>query len=146
MLAGVPRGYEAAAPGTVPDVTAVEAMMKYNESLQKAGVLIALDGLTPPSMGARVSFAGGRPKVSKAPFPGVREVLGGYWMIRVKSRDDPPPNRAPNQELPCPPAFGAGARRYKEPKDHGFMYEWGFEDLDGHIWEHMWMDPKALES
>ena len=42
-------------------------------------------------------------------------------------------------------AFGAGARRYKEPKDHGFMYEWGFEDLDGHIWEHMWMDPKALE-
>jgi hypothetical protein len=42
-------------------------------------------------------------------------------------------------------AFAAGARRYKEPKDHGFMYEWGFEDLDGHIWEHMWMDAKALE-
>ena len=88
MMLMIPKGYEAAPPGTVPDVTAVEAMMKYNESLQKAGVLIALDGLHPPSMGARVSFAGRRPKVSEAPFPGVREVLGGYWMIRVKSRDE----------------------------------------------------------
>ena len=88
MMLMIPKGYEAAPPGTVPDVTAVEAMMKYNESLQQAGVLIALDGLHPPSMGARVSFAGGRPKVSEAPFPGVREVLGGYWMIRVKSRDE----------------------------------------------------------
>jgi len=42
-------------------------------------------------------------------------------------------------------ALAAGARRYKEPKDHGFMYEWGFEDLDGHVWEHLWMDPAALE-
>jgi predicted lactoylglutathione lyase len=42
-------------------------------------------------------------------------------------------------------ALAAGARRYKDPKDHGFMFEWGFEDLDGHIWEHLWMDPKAIE-
>lgn len=41
-------------------------------------------------------------------------------------------------------ALAAGARRYRDPKDHGFMYEWGFEDLDGHIWEHFWMDPAAL--
>jgi predicted lactoylglutathione lyase len=41
-------------------------------------------------------------------------------------------------------ALGAGARRYKEPNDHGFMYQWGFEDLDGHIWEHFWMDPAAV--
>jgi hypothetical protein len=40
-------------------------------------------------------------------------------------------------------ALGAGARRYRDPKDHGFMYEWGFEDLDGHIWEYLWMDPAA---
>ncbi len=40
-------------------------------------------------------------------------------------------------------AFAAGARRYKEPQDHGSMYGWGFEDLDGHIWELMWMDPAA---
>jgi predicted lactoylglutathione lyase len=42
-------------------------------------------------------------------------------------------------------ALAAGARRYKEPKDHGFMYEWGFEDLDGHIWEHFWMDPAHIQ-
>jgi uncharacterized protein len=40
-------------------------------------------------------------------------------------------------------ALAAGARRYREPQDHGFMYAWGFEDLDGHVWEHFWMDPKA---
>ena len=38
-------------------------------------------------------------------------------------------------------AIAAGARRYKDPVDHGFMYGWGFEDLDGHIWEYLWMDP-----
>jgi uncharacterized protein len=43
-------------------------------------------------------------------------------------------------------ALAAGARRYKEPQDHGFMYQWGFEDLDGHIWEHLWMDPSAVEA
>jgi predicted lactoylglutathione lyase len=42
-------------------------------------------------------------------------------------------------------ALAAGARRYKEPQDHGFMYAWGFEDLDGHIWEYMWMDPAYVQ-
>ncbi len=41
-------------------------------------------------------------------------------------------------------ALAAGARRYKEPEDRGFMYGWGFEDLDGHIWEYFWMDPAGL--
>jgi hypothetical protein len=62
--------------------------MKYNESLQKAGVLLALDGLHPPSMGARVTFAGGKPKVTDGPFAEAKEVLGGYWMIQVKSREE----------------------------------------------------------
>jgi hypothetical protein len=82
----IPRGYETAAPGTVPDAKAVEAMMKYNESLQKAGVLLALDGLHPPSTGARVSFPGGKPKVTDGPFTEAKEVIGGYWMIEVKSK------------------------------------------------------------
>ena len=43
-------------------------------------------------------------------------------------------------------ALAAGARRYAEPKDHGFMVQWGFEDLDGHIWEHVWMDPAFLQT
>lgn len=41
-------------------------------------------------------------------------------------------------------ALAAGARRYKEPEDRGFMYGWGFEDLDGHIWEHFWMNPESI--
>jgi len=60
MMLIIPRGYEKAAPGTLPYAKAVEAMMKYNEALQKAGVLLTLDGLHPPSMGARVAFPGSR--------------------------------------------------------------------------------------
>jgi hypothetical protein len=88
MMLMIPKGYETAEPGTVPDAAAVAAMMKYNESLQKAGVLLALDGLHPPSMGARVSFPGGKPKVTDGPFAEAKEVLGGYWMIQVKSREE----------------------------------------------------------
>jgi hypothetical protein len=70
----------------MPPADAVAAMMKYNEALKEAGVLITLDGLHPPSMGARVSFAGGKPVVTDGPFTEAKEVLGGYWMIDVKSK------------------------------------------------------------
>jgi hypothetical protein len=86
MMLMIPKGYEKAAPGTVPDAKAVEAMMKYNEELQKAGILLGLEGLHPPSMGARVSFAGGKPTVTDGPFTESKEVLGGYWMIQVGSK------------------------------------------------------------
>ena len=86
MMLMIPKGYEKAAPGTMPDAKSVAAMMKYNDSLQKAGVLLALDGLHPPSMGARVTFKGGKPKVTDGPFAEAKEVLGGYWMIQVKSK------------------------------------------------------------
>ena len=88
MMLVIPKGYENAKPGTAPDAKAVAAMMKYNESLQKAGVLLALDGLHPPSTGARVTFEAGTPKVSDGPFAEAKEVLGGYWMIQVKSKDE----------------------------------------------------------
>lgn len=88
MMLMIPKGYETAAPGTMPDAKAVEAMMKYNEELQNAGVLRSLDGLHPPSMGARVSFAGGKPMVTDGPFIESKEVLGGYWMIEVKSKEE----------------------------------------------------------
>ena len=88
MMLMIPKGYETAAPGTVPDAKAVEAMMKYNEALQKAGVLLGLEGLHPPSMGARVSFAGGKPTVTDGPFAETKEVLGGYWMIQVNSKEE----------------------------------------------------------
>ena len=88
MMLMIPKGYDKAVPGTTPDATAVAAMMKYNESLQKAGILLALDGLHPPSMGARVSFSGGKPKITDGPFAEAKEVVGGYWMIQVKSKEE----------------------------------------------------------
>jgi hypothetical protein len=51
-------------------------------------VLLALDGLHPPSMGARVSFSGGKPKMTDGPFAEVKEIIGGYWMIQVKSKEE----------------------------------------------------------
>ena len=88
MMLMIPKGYESAAPGTMPETDAVAAMMKYNDDLKKAGVLLALDGLHPPSMGSRVSFEGGKPKVTDGPFAEAKEVLGGYWMIDVKSKEE----------------------------------------------------------
>jgi hypothetical protein len=88
MMLMIPKGYEKAEPGDMPDPKAVAAMMKYNETLQKAGVLLALDGLHPPSAGARVSFSGGKPKVTDGPFSEAKEVIGGYWMIQVKSKEE----------------------------------------------------------
>ncbi|QNI35950.1 YciI family protein [Edaphobacter albus] len=88
MMLMIPKGYESAAPDAMPSAEAVAAMMKYNESLQKAGVLLALDGLHPPSTGARVTFPNGKPHVTDGPFAEVKEVLGGYWMIQVRSREE----------------------------------------------------------
>ncbi|WP_298253785.1 YciI family protein [Bradyrhizobium sp.] len=88
MMLMIPRGYEAAAPGTMPPAEAVAAMMKYNNELKEAGILITLDGLHPPSMGVRISFENGRPVVTDGPFAESKEVIGGYWMIDVKSREE----------------------------------------------------------
>ncbi|NEW96269.1 YciI family protein [Rhodopseudomonas sp. BR0G17] len=88
MMLMIPKGYESAQPGVMPDAAAVAAMMKYNEALQQSGVLITCDGLHPPSMGARVSFDTGQPVVTDGPFAEVKEVLGGYWMIEVASREE----------------------------------------------------------
>lgn len=88
MMLMIPRGYENAAPGTRPDPKAVEAMTRYNEQLQQAGVLLALDGLHPPSEAVRVTFAGGTPTVVDGPFAEAKEVVGGYWMIQVRSREE----------------------------------------------------------
>src|SRR5665213_3144089 len=88
MMLMIPGGYAAAAPDAMPSAEAVAAMMKYNTALKEAGVLITLDGLHPPSTGARVAFAGGKPAVTDGPFTESREVLCGYWMIEVNSREE----------------------------------------------------------
>jgi len=88
MMLMIPLGYETAPPCSKLDPERIAAMMKYNEALQDAGVLITLDGLHPPSTGARVSFATGDPVVTDGPFTESKEVLGGYWMIDVASREE----------------------------------------------------------
>src|SRR6185295_7936955 len=74
--------------GNMPDAKMVEAMTRYNQSLKQAGILLALDGLHPPSMGARVTFSGGKPTVVDGPFAEAKEVIGGYWMIQVRSKEE----------------------------------------------------------
>jgi hypothetical protein len=88
MLLMIPAGYGEAAPGTMPDDAALVAMMTYNKTLEKAGVLLALDGLHPPSMGARVTFSGGKATITDGPFTEAKEVVGGYWMLQVHSREE----------------------------------------------------------
>lgn len=88
MMLMIPGGYASAAPDAMPSAEGVAAMMKYNQELKKAGVLLALEGLHPPASGARVSFKGGKPTAIDGPFAEVKEVLGGYWMIDVRSREE----------------------------------------------------------
>ncbi|MFP3947391.1 MAG: YciI family protein [Longimicrobiales bacterium] len=90
MMLMIPGGYEAAEPDAVEnlDPEAVEKMMKYNSALEEAGVLLDLNGLHPPSSGARVSFAGGEPRVTDGPFAEAKEVVGGYWIIDVSSKEE----------------------------------------------------------
>ena len=95
MMVMIPRVYQPDAPpgekagdGFAPPAEAVAKMMKFNEELAKAGALIALDGLHPSSKGARVSFADGKPQVTDGPFIEAKEVIGGYWMIEAKSKEE----------------------------------------------------------
>ncbi|HEY5253072.1 MAG TPA: YciI family protein [Acidobacteriaceae bacterium] len=88
MLIVIPKGYENATPSFVPDAEMVAKMMEYNKSLQKAGVLLALDGLLPPSTAARVSYKDGKVTVTDGPFAEAKEAIGGYWIIQVRSREE----------------------------------------------------------
>jgi len=82
MMLMIPRGYGDMSP------EAVESMMQYNDSLTKAGVLLAVDGLHELSKGARVTFPGGKATVTDGPFAEAKEMLGGYWIIDAKSKEE----------------------------------------------------------
>jgi hypothetical protein len=71
-----------------PTPEAAAAMGAYNEELTKAGVLLSLDGLHPTAKGARVSFAGGKATVKDGPFTEAKEMIGGYWLIQAKSKEE----------------------------------------------------------
>ena len=78
----------AAEAGILPDEKILTDMMKYNEELVKAGVMLSGEGLQPTSKGARVRFPGGKPVVTDGPFAEAKEVIGGFWMFNVKSREE----------------------------------------------------------
>ncbi len=73
--------------GVMPDEKLISAMMKYNEEMTKAGVLVDLSGLQPTSKGARIKFSGGKRTVVEGPFTGT-DLIAGYWLIKVKSREE----------------------------------------------------------
>jgi hypothetical protein len=74
--------------GVMPSEELLSAMGKYNEELMKAGVLLDLAGLQPSSKGARIKFSGGKRTVIDGPFTETKELIAGYWIIQVKSRDE----------------------------------------------------------
>jgi len=101
MMWLIPGAGEGEAPGDVPEADRVVAMAQYNQALWRAGVLLALDGLCPPSTGARVFFADGGPALVEGPRSGTRGAPAGYWMIDVASLDE-----AIAWALRCPAAAG----------------------------------------
>ena len=74
--------------GVMPDEKLLTAMGKYNEELAKAGVLVAGEGLHPSSKGVRVRFSGDKRTVINGPFPETSQLIAGYWMFQVKSREE----------------------------------------------------------
>lgn len=74
--------------GVMPSPEQMETMIRFNGELGKAGVLLALDGLHPTSKGARVTVEGGKPRVVDGPFAESKEIVGGYWIIQVKSKEE----------------------------------------------------------
>ena len=71
-----------------PSAEDAGAMTKFNETLTQAGVLLALDGLHAPSKGARIGLSGGKKTVTDGPFTEAKELVGGYWLIDVKSKEE----------------------------------------------------------
>jgi hypothetical protein len=74
--------------GVLPSKELVAAMGKFNEEMIQAGVMLAGDGLHPSSKGARISFAAGQPTVIEGPFAEPKELIAGFWMISVASKEE----------------------------------------------------------
>ena len=87
MLVIPEEGYGTMPPGTMPDPEAIKQMARYNDELDKAGVLVSLYGLHVPAEGARVTFPGGKARVQDGPFAEAKELIGGFWIIDVESRE-----------------------------------------------------------
>ena len=74
--------------GNLPDKKILEDMGKFNEEMVKAGVMLAGEGLQPTSKGARIKFSGGKTTVTDGPFTESKELIAGFWLIQVKSKEE----------------------------------------------------------
>ena len=74
--------------GVLPDKKILTEMGKYNEELSKAGIMLAGEGLQPSSKGVRVKFSGGKPTVIDGPFAETKELVAGFWLWQVKSKEE----------------------------------------------------------
>jgi hypothetical protein len=91
MMLMIPAVYRAGTkvdPGFVPDPEKVAEMGRFNDEMAKSVKILSLNGLHPVAAGARVSFAQGKPIVTDGPFIETKEVLGGYWLVEAKSKDE----------------------------------------------------------
>jgi len=86
MLLMIPKGYEQAEPLDRPSAEMIAQMSKYTDALSKAGVLLSLEGLHPPSTATRLTFSGRKPSIVDGPFAEAREAVGGYWLIQARSK------------------------------------------------------------
>lgn len=82
------KANEQSEAGALPSAELMSKMGAFNEQLVKAGVMLAGEGLQSSSKGARIKFAGGRPSVTDGPFAETKELVGGFWLIQVKSKDE----------------------------------------------------------
>jgi hypothetical protein len=74
--------------GVMPSTELLTAMGKFNEEMVKAGVMVAGEGLHPTSKGARIKYSGKQPTVTQGPFAVTSDLIAGFWLIQVKSRDE----------------------------------------------------------
>lgn len=109
------KGTKESEAGVLPSREALEEMGKFNEQLSQAGIMLAGEGLHPSSKGARVKFSGGKATVTDGPFAEAKELVAGFWLWQVRSRDEAIEwvRRAPfrNEELEIRQVF--------EPEDFG---------------------------
>jgi hypothetical protein len=82
------KSNKAAEAGALPDQKILAAMGKFNEEMVKAGVMLAGEGLQPSSKGARVRFSGDKRTVIDGPFAETKELVAGFWLIQVKSKEE----------------------------------------------------------
>jgi hypothetical protein len=116
--------------GVLPTREDIETMGKYNQTLIDAGVLVDGAGLQPSSKGAKITYPGGKPVVTDGPFAETKELIAGYWIIKVASRDEAIAwaGKVPVAQLP-------GEGRVPEIELRQMFEITDFPDVPGHIVE-----------